>query len=89
MPACRGMSDESFPGSAEAGVGDCARADMSLSAAIATLKRRLASAQVERDGWDAAGDADRCLGAGYRVEALRLQLERLELAARAAASKSA
>ena len=62
---------------------------LEFSAAIAALKKRLASAQAERDGWYAAGNVDKCLAAGHMFEALRRQLERLELAARAAAGKSA
>jgi len=55
---------------------------MSLYAAIATLKKRLARAQAERDGWYAAGNEEKTLAASSMVEALRLQLERLEAAAR-------
>ena len=53
---------------------------MSLHAAIATLKKRLAHAQAERDGWHAAGNEEKYLAACGMFDALRLQLERLEAA---------
>jgi len=81
------MSDASSPQFAEAALHD--RGGAALSTAIDTLKKRLAGAQSERDGWYAAGNVDRCLAAGYLLEALRLQLQRLELAARAATGKGA
>ena len=82
------MSNASFWGFAETAGRERGGAGMTLSTAIATLKKRLASAQAQRDGWHAAGDEPRCLEAGYLVEALRLQLERFELAAQAAAGRS-
>ena len=81
------MSDASPPEFAKAARRD--RGGAALAAAIATLKKRLATAQAERDGWHAAGNVDRCLTAGYMLEALRLQLQRLELAGRAAAGQGA
>jgi hypothetical protein len=83
------MSDASFLGFDEAAGRERGGAAMTLYAAIATLKKRLSSAQAARDCWHAAGNEQKCLEAGYIVEALRRQLERLELAARAAASKGA
>ena len=59
---------------------------MSLYAAIATLKKRLAHAQAERDGWHAAGNEEKYLVACAMFDALRLQLQRLEAAARAPAN---
>ena len=81
------MPDASSPQFAEAALHD--RGGTALVAAITTLKKRLAAAQAERDGWYMAGNVDRCLATGYLLEALRLQLQRLELAARAAAGKGA
>jgi hypothetical protein len=61
---------------------------MSLYAAIATLKKRLARASTERDGWYAAGNQGEYLAACCTVDTLQLQLERLEAAARASAKSS-
>lgn len=58
---------------------------MSLYAAIATLRKRLAQAQAERDGWHAAGNEEKYLATCSIVEALKLQLGRLEAAASAPA----
>ena len=61
---------------------------MSLYAAIATLKKRLARSLAERDGWYAAGNQEKYLAACSMVEALRLQLGRLEAAVRAPAGST-
>ena len=53
---------------------------MSLYAAIATVKKRLARAESERDGWHAAGNEEKYRAACTLVDALRLQLDMLELA---------
>ena len=60
---------------------------MSLYAAIATLKKRLSRAEAERDGWHAAGNEEKYLAACAMFDALRLQLERLEAAARTPANQ--
>ena len=51
-------------------------------AEIAVLKARLAKAESERDTWRAAGNQESYLEACSMVDALALQLERLEGAAR-------
>jgi len=55
---------------------------MSIHAVIVALSTRLARAQAERDGWYTAGNEQKYLAACSVVEALGLQLQRLELAAR-------
>ena len=60
---------------------------MSIYAAIATLKKRLARAQAERQGWHAAGNEAKYLEAASLVAALGLQLEKLELAVRESAPR--
>jgi hypothetical protein len=61
---------------------------MSLYAAIATLRKRLARALAERDGWHAAGNQEKYLAASAMVDALRLQLGKLEAAPRKHGSKT-
>ena len=51
---------------------------MSLYGAIATVRKRLARAQAERDGWHAAGNAEKYRAACTVVDALRQQLDMLE-----------
>ena len=55
---------------------------MSLYAAIATLKKRLARALAERDGWHSAGNEEKYREACSVVRALAEELEKRELAAR-------
>ena len=55
---------------------------MSLYGAIATLRKRLARAQAERDGPRVAGDEDRYRQVCALVQALAEQLEKREFAAR-------
>ena len=55
---------------------------MSLYGAISTVKKRLARAQAERDGWHAAGNQEKYRAACTMVDALRLQLEMLEASSR-------
>ena len=55
---------------------------MSLYAAIATLKKRLARAEAERDGWYAAGNEEMHRAACALVKTLAEELEKRELAAR-------
>jgi len=51
---------------------------------LAELKARLAKAEAERDTWRTAGRQENYLAACSMVEALELQIEQLERAARAA-----
>jgi hypothetical protein len=55
---------------------------MSVYAAIATVKKRLARAQAERESWRAAGNDQKYLEACSAVSALVQELAKLELAAR-------
>jgi hypothetical protein len=84
MRASLPMSDGGSPQFATAPAQNGAGARLILLVAIVSLRKRLARAETERDGWQAAGNEEKYLSASYSVEALRLQLERLELAARAA-----
>lgn len=55
---------------------------------LAELKARLAKAEIERDTWRASGRQENYLAAYSMVEALELQIEQLERAARAAAASA-
>jgi hypothetical protein len=60
---------------------------MSVHAAIATVKKRLARAEAERDGWHAAGNEAKYLAASSLVEVLREHLRKLEAATRPSATE--
>ena len=53
---------------------------MTCHEAIAALKQRLAKAESERDAWRASGRQENYLEAYSMVEALEMQLDRMERA---------
>jgi hypothetical protein len=62
---------------------------MTLHDEITALQQRIVRAQVERDGWHAAGLREKYLEAYSMVEALELQLERVRAGALPALLRSA
>ena len=60
-----------------------------MKSALAELNARLAKAQSERDTWRAAGRQENYLAACTMADALEMQIEQLERAARSATVQSA
>jgi hypothetical protein len=55
---------------------------MALHTEIAALKQRIVKAESERDAWRASGRQEKYLEAYSKVEALEVQLDQIERAAR-------